>query len=275
MSITYREFAVDCCGALGCPANESQQLDTLVTVFTLEDSKAAFNPEDTEEPEPGATDYNPQGVRNYPTLAEGLAAFRSTLENGDYPEIVRMLRAGDDASRVLACPEWDTWAGQSVTRDYAEVLAAVRNDRAAYYGRSIGEGTAPPQPAPPPVEPVPTTNKEIALGKIVVATGDTAVYLVGGVPVCKQHIDNELTQFLLSIGYEIQRDVDAAGLALVQLYLPEGTTTIYPPQPVAKPELVPPQVVVPEPPAEEPTVVATSDTEAGDHPDPLPEETPA
>jgi hypothetical protein len=107
------------------------------------------------------------------------------------------------------------------------------------------------------------------LGKIVVATGDTAVYLVGGVPVCKQHIDNELTQFLLSIGYEIQRDVDAAGLALVQLYLPEGTTTIYPPQPVAKPELVPPQVVAPEPPAEEPTVVATSDTEAGDHPDPL------
>jgi len=107
------------------------------------------------------------------------------------------------------------------------------------------------------------------LGKIVVAAGDTAVYLVGGVPVVKQHIDNELTQFLLSIGYEIQRDVDAAGLALVQLYLPEGTTTIYPPQPVAKPELVPPQVVAPEPPAEEPTVVATSDTEAGDTPDPL------
>jgi len=215
-------------------------------------------------------------VKDYPTLEVGLAAFRSTLENGDYPEIVKMLRAGDDASRVLACPEWDTWAGQSVTRDYAEVLAAVRNDRAAYYGRSIGEGTAPPPSPPSPVEPVPSpTTKETTLPKIVVAAGDTAVYLVGGVPVVKQHIDNELTQFLLSIGYEIQRDVDAAGLALVQLYLPEGTTTIYPPQPVAKPELVPPQVVAPEPPAEEPTVVATSDTEAGDHPDPLPEETPA
>jgi len=276
MSITYREFAVDCCGALGCPANETQQLDTLVTVFTLEDSKATYNPEDTEEPEPGATDYNPEGVKNYPTLEAGLAAFRSTLENGDYPEIVRMLRAGDDASRVLACPEWDTWAGQPITRDYAEVLAAVRNDRAAYYGRSIGEGAAPgpPPPAPPPVGPTPTM-KETTLPKIVIAAGDTAAYLLGGVPVVKQHIDNEFAEFLISIGVPIQRDVDAAGLALVQLYLPEGTTTIYPPQPVAKPELVPPQVVAPEPPAEEPTVVATSDTEAGDHPDPLPEETPA
>lgn len=159
MSITYREFAVDCCGALGCPANETQQIDTLVTVFTLEDSHAAYNPEDTEEPEPGATDYNPQGVRNYPSLGVGLAAFRSTLENGAYPEIVRMLKAGDDASRVLACPEWDTWAGQPITRDYAEVLAAVRNDRAAYYGRSIGEGTAPPPaPAPHVPEPLPAPD---------------------------------------------------------------------------------------------------------------------
>ena len=159
MSITYREFAVDCCGALGCPANETQQIDTLVTVFTLEDSHAAYNPEDTEEPEPGATDYNPQGVRNYPSLGVGLAAFRSTLENGAYPEIVRMLKAGDDASRVLACPEWDTWAGQPITRDYAEVLAAVRNDRAAYYGRSIGEGTAPtPAPAPHVPEPLPAPD---------------------------------------------------------------------------------------------------------------------
>ena len=159
MSITYREFAVDCCGALGCPANPSQQIDTLVTVFTLEDSHAAFNPEDTEEPEPGATNYNPQGVRNYPSLGVGLAAFRSTLENGAYPEIVRMLKAGDDASRVLASPEWDTWAGQPITRDYAEVLAAVRNDRAAYYGRSIGEGTAPtPAPAPHVPEPLPAPD---------------------------------------------------------------------------------------------------------------------
>jgi len=156
MPITYEQFAQDVCTSLGCPANPSQQIDSLVTVFTLEDSQAAFNPEDTEEPEPGATSYNPQGVKNYPTLGVGLAAFRSTLENGAYPEIVRMLRAGDDASRVLACPEWDTWAGQPITRDYAEVLAAVRNDRAAYYGRLIGGGASPPPaPAPAPAPHVP------------------------------------------------------------------------------------------------------------------------
>jgi len=158
VTITYEDFARDCCTALGANANESQQLDTLVTVFTLEDSKATYNPEDTEEPEPGATDYNPEGVKNYPSLGVGLAAFRSTLENGDYPEIVKMLRAGDDASRVLACPEWDTWAGQPVTHIYAEVLAAVRNDRAAYYGRLIGEeadSSPAPSPAPAPHVPEP------------------------------------------------------------------------------------------------------------------------
>jgi len=271
MTITYEQFARGFCADLGCPANESQQLDTLVTVFTLEDSKATYNPADTMEPEPGTTDFNPQGVKNYPTLEEGFAALKATLLNGEYPEIVAMLKAGDDASRVLSCEEWNVYAGVPITRDYAEVLAAVRNDRAAYYGRSIGEGAAPgpPPPAPPPVGPTPTM-KETTLPKIVIAAGDTAAYLLGGVPVVKQHIDNEFAEFLISIGVPIQRDVDAAGLALVQLYLPEGTTTIYPPQPVAKPELVPPQVVVPEPPAEEPTVVATSDTEAGDTPDPLP-----
>jgi len=252
MTITYEDFARDCCAALGCNANETQQLDTLVTVFTLEDSKAAYNPEDTTLDETGATDYNPEGVKNYPSLGVGLEAFKATITEGVYPEIVKMLRAGDDASRVLACPEWDTWAGQPVTQDYAKVLAAVRNDRAAYYGRSIGEGTvAPPAPAPPPVEPVPPTNKETTLPKIVVAAGDTAVYLVGGVPVVKQHIDNALTEFLLSIGYEIQRDVAAAGLAVVPnaidvnqviaKFTQAASTALTPPQ--AAPELVPPQVV--------------------------------
>jgi hypothetical protein len=222
MTITYEQFALDCCAALGCPANQSQQIDTLVVVFTLEDSHAAFNPEDTEEPEPGATDYNPQGVKNYPALGVGLAAFRSTITNGAYPQIVAMLRAGDDASRVLASPEWDTWAGQPITRDYAEVLVAVRADRPAYYGRVIGEGVVVAPPAPAPSPPLSPTERDHPVPKIVVAKDDTAVYLVGGVPVVKQHINNELTQFLLSINYEIQRDVDAAGLALVPLALGFG-----------------------------------------------------
>jgi hypothetical protein len=247
MTITYEQFARGFCADLGCPANESQQLDTLVTVFTLEDSKATYNPADTMEPEPGTTDFNPQGVKNYPTLEEGFAALKATLLNGEYPEIVAMLKAGDDASRVLSCEEWNVYAGVPITRDYAEVLAAVRNDRAAYYGRSIGEGTGPPPSPPSPVEPTPTpTSKESTLGKIVVATGDTAVYLVGGVPVVKQHINNELTQFLLSVGYEIQRDVDTAGLALVPLKT-EAVVV-----PVAAPELVPPQVVAPVPAGEDP-----------------------
>lgn len=265
MTITYEQFALDCCAALGCPANQAQQIDTLVTVFTLEDSKAAFNPEDTEEPEPGATDYNPQGVKDYPTLGVGLAAFKATITEGAYPEIVKMLRAGDDASRVLASPEWDTWAGQPITHIYAEMLAAVRNDRAAYYGRSIGEGVAPqPSPTPSPVGPVPTpTSKETTLSKIVIARDDTAVYLVGGVPVVRQHIDNELTQFLLSIGYEIQRDVDATGLALVPL------KTEAPAVAVAVPELVPPQVMALEPPVQ-PAILPVAPTDStGGNPTPL------
>lgn len=75
---------------------------------TAEGGSARFNPLNTTEPWPGATDYNSAGVKNYPSGADGIAATYRTLVNGYYPGIVRDLRAG----RLTAA--------QIVTRNEAE-----------------------------------------------------------------------------------------------------------------------------------------------------------
>ena len=102
------------------------------------------------------------------------------------------------------------------------------------------------------------------MSKIVIARDDTAVYLVGGVPVVRQHIDDELTQFLLSIGYEIRpRHRHTTGLALVPL------KTEAPAVAITAPELVPPQVVALESPVE-PVILPVAPTDStGGNPDPL------
>lgn len=77
-----------------------------------EGGTASYNPLNTTQPWPGATDYNTSGVRNYPSGAAGIAATAATLVNGYYDGIVRDLRAGDKDARaiVTACgPEFDKW----------------------------------------------------------------------------------------------------------------------------------------------------------------------
>lgn len=59
-----------------------------------EGGDARFNPLNTTESWPGATDYNPQGVKNYPSGSAGVAATAATLLNGHYPGIVADLRDG-------------------------------------------------------------------------------------------------------------------------------------------------------------------------------------
>jgi hypothetical protein len=57
-----------------------------------EGGTAAFNPFNTTEPWPGATDYNTALVKNYPTASAGIAATVKTLRNGYYPGLVRDFR---------------------------------------------------------------------------------------------------------------------------------------------------------------------------------------
>ena len=57
-----------------------------------EGGTARFNAWNTTEPWPGATNYNPQGVKNYPNAATGTAATVATLKNGLYPRMVHLYR---------------------------------------------------------------------------------------------------------------------------------------------------------------------------------------
>lgn len=50
-----------------------------------EGSSAQNNPMDTELPMVGSTDYNSVGVKNYPTLEDGINATIDTIRNGSYP----------------------------------------------------------------------------------------------------------------------------------------------------------------------------------------------
>lgn len=77
-----------------------------------ESGTARYNPLNTTEPWPGATDYNKAGVKNYPTGAAGVAATCKTLTNGRYNGIVADLRAGKLNAREIVTRnpgEFDTW----------------------------------------------------------------------------------------------------------------------------------------------------------------------
>lgn len=150
--MNYQEFAAALCSSEGWPASQPNT-DALVTVFAVEDSQATWNPEDTEEPEPGATNYNPQGVKDYPGLQTGEKGFHDTIHNGNYPQLVTLFKLGDSAERILSCTEWDTWAGGDITTLYGEVLKQVQADRAGYYSRHIAG--SPETPTPPTPQPTP------------------------------------------------------------------------------------------------------------------------
>lgn len=77
-----------------------------------EGGNAAYNPLNTTQPWPGATDYNPDGVRNYPSGKAGIAATAETLLNGHYPKIVANFRKGTKSAVQMvndAADEFDVW----------------------------------------------------------------------------------------------------------------------------------------------------------------------
>jgi len=78
-----------------------------------EGGQAAFNPFNTTQGAPGATNYNTAGVKNYTSEEQGVAATVKTLLNGRYGEIVSVLRDGGPgasaaAAQALARSPWGT-----------------------------------------------------------------------------------------------------------------------------------------------------------------------
>jgi hypothetical protein len=83
--------------ALGAPAsaaNTASMTDWISHEGTF-GSGATNNPLNTTEPGYGSTsEFNSDGVRNYPTEQDGISATIATLNNGDYPDILSLLKSG-------------------------------------------------------------------------------------------------------------------------------------------------------------------------------------
>lgn len=77
-----------------------------------EGGTASYNPLNTTQPWPGATDYNTAHVKNYPSGAAGIAATAATLVNGYYNGIVADLRVGKLSAEEIVqrnAAEFNTW----------------------------------------------------------------------------------------------------------------------------------------------------------------------
>ena len=68
-----------------------------------------YNPFNTTQPMPGATNFNKVGVKHYQSLEDGVKATVKTLLNGYYPCIVNGLRNDIGADKIAKCDSLKTW----------------------------------------------------------------------------------------------------------------------------------------------------------------------
>lgn len=73
------------------------------------DQGGAFNPFDTTLSEPGATDYNSVGVKNYTSEAQGLEATASTLEEAPYATLLADIRSGASLITLEEAEDASPW----------------------------------------------------------------------------------------------------------------------------------------------------------------------
>jgi NlpC/P60 family len=111
-STSNSAFAAALLTAMNAPQS-TQNLSSLNGWFAREGTKAAFNPLATTYVESGSTIFNSDGVQNYTSQAQGVAATVATLENGLYPAIVMALQAGQGlaAGNGQVQQELLTWSG--------------------------------------------------------------------------------------------------------------------------------------------------------------------
>ena len=100
---------------LGAPATQAD-IGSLASWFPHEfpswPPSATDNPMASTMPEPGATVFNSDKVRNYVSATQGAQATAATLADGDYPGIVAALRSGSGlCGDSSLAGEFLTWSG--------------------------------------------------------------------------------------------------------------------------------------------------------------------
>jgi hypothetical protein len=139
-------FATDLLNGLGLPTS-AQNVAAINAWHQAEGGNAAFNPLNTTQGAPGASNYNKVGVKNYTSYQEGLQATLQTLKNGHYGNILGALKAGNDAMAVANAVGSSPWGTSGNLM--ARVLAT---------SSKLGVGNIPNQPAQSGAQTVSATS---------------------------------------------------------------------------------------------------------------------
>jgi hypothetical protein len=109
-------------------AQNNNVLYALVAWAWAEGSEARWNPWDTEENWPGATDYNRAGVKDYPSEEIGLAAWWKTLTNGYYRSVLIALQAGTSSELIATAIAKSPWG----TEPFVPLCVEVQDNWVKY-----------------------------------------------------------------------------------------------------------------------------------------------
>lgn len=96
---TFQNWEQSVLSAIGAPLSK-ENISFLDSWANAEGGSAAFNPLNTTQPEPGATNYNSVGVKEYTNAQQGIQATATTLENGYYPHILAALKSGNPFGQI-------------------------------------------------------------------------------------------------------------------------------------------------------------------------------
>lgn len=103
------QFSTAVLAGVGAPATAAN-VRSIESWIGREGGGGANNPLNSTFPLGGSTSFNGVGVQNYPTYADGVDATISTLENGNYSDILLLLRGGGGlCGHTLA--GLSTWSG--------------------------------------------------------------------------------------------------------------------------------------------------------------------
>jgi len=135
-SIGYGAWAAEFLQTLGAPVCQSN-LIAMVAWQSSEGTTASWNPLATTLSADGATDFNGVGVKNYPSLAIGLAATVDTLRyglvNDGYGPVVTALQACAPPDATAAAINRSLWCRGCAGGHYVtSILPAVEANYAEY-----------------------------------------------------------------------------------------------------------------------------------------------
>jgi len=151
MSVNRTQFAYQLLAALGVRPTYDN-VAAIAAWETLENTQALNNPLATERVMgvPGEDNFNSVGVRNYPTLAVGVAATVVTLSNGLYGGILGALQNGtftEIANAVDASP----WGDHDVAQVQPDFGALINSHDNSVYPLTPPSGSqSQPEPSPTP-----------------------------------------------------------------------------------------------------------------------------